>query len=446
MPDTTPVYLEEFLALHPADLADRLQRMEVKEARHILQELPPKNASAALTELEDEILTELLDGFPQTKLVPLLNTMYAEEAADVLGELEETDRARLLRKMGAKEAAAAKTLLKYPEDSAGGIMNDRFITLRAMQTVGEGHRRIRQKHREQKHSDINYLFVTDKEKKLVGVVSIRDLIFSDDEVKVSDIMNRDVKYVRVTDDQEEVVRRFEHYHFLGLPVLDEEGRMAGIIAGDDVLSIAIDEQTEDMQKMVGLDGEERTLTPWTQSFKRRLPWLFVNLLTACLAGAVVGVFQGTIKEFVVLAVFLPIIASQGGNAGMQTVTVIIRDMALGELSPGDGRKALFKELLLGLLIGTIIGLIVGLVSYLIAPKFGITAEMGAILGLVVGAAMVLNLLAAALFGVLIPFALKFFRLDPALGSSILITTVTDVAGFFFLLALAKWILTGSPQA
>ena len=446
MPDTTPVYLEEFLALHPADLADRLQRMEVKEARHILQELPPKNASAALTELEDETLTELLDGFPQTKLVPLLNTMYAEEAADVLGELEETDRARLLRKMGAKEAAAAKTLLKYPEDSAGGIMNDRFITLRALQTVGEGHRRIRQKHREQKHSDINYLFVTDKEKKLVGVVSIRDLIFSDDEVKVSDIMDRDVKYVRVTDDQEEVVRRFEHYHFLGLPVLDEEGRMAGIIAGDDVLSIAIDEQTEDMQKMVGLDGEERTLTPWTQSFKRRLPWLFVNLLTACLAGAVVGVFEGTIKEFVVLAVFLPIIASQGGNAGMQTVTVIVRDMALGELSPGDGRKALFKELLLGLLIGTIIGLIVGLVSYLIAPKFGITAEMGAILGLVVGAAMVLNLLSAALFGVLIPFALKFFRLDPALGSSILISTVTDVAGFFFLLSLAKWILAGSAQA
>ena len=153
-----------------------------------------------------------------------------------------------------------------------------------------------------------------------------------------------------------------------------------------------------------------------------------------------GVFEGTIKEFVVLAVFLPIIASQGGNAGMQTVTVIVRDMALGELSPGDGRKALFKELLLGLLIGAIIGVIVGLVGALIAPKFGMTPETGGVLGLVVGAAMVLNLLAAALFGVLIPFALKFFRLDPALGSSILITTVTDVAGFFFLLALGKAIL------
>ncbi len=432
MADTTPIYLEEFKALHPADLADRLQRMPLTEARNLLQELPTENASAALTEVEDELLAEMLEDFPQAKLVPLLNRMYAEEAADVLGEIPETDRARLLRKMGPKEAAAAKDLLKYPEDTAGGIKSDRFITLRSHHTVIQGQRRIRKHHREHQPTDINYLFVTDKHEKLVGIVSIRDLIFSEDEEKISDIMDREVRYVRVTDDQEEVVRRFEKYHFLGLPTLDEEGRLVGVIHGDEVLSVAIEEQTEDMQLMVGLDGEERTLTPWTISFKRRLPWLCINLLTACLAGAVVGVFEGTIKDFVILAVFLPIIASQGGNAGMQTVTVIVRDMALGELSPGDGRKALFKELLLGLLIGTIIGLIVGVAGYLIAPEFGIPVDIGWILGLVVGTAMVLNLLAAALFGVLIPFALKFFRLDPALGSSILITTVTDVAGFFFL--------------
>lgn len=440
MAETTPIYLEEFKALHPADLADRLQRMPLKEARHILEKLPVENASAALTEVEDELLKELLEEFPQAKLVPLLNAMYAEEAADVLGELEQTDQARLLRKMDAKEAAAAKDLLQYPEDTAGGIMSDRFLTLRSHQTVAQGQRRIRLKHREQQPSDINYLFVTDKNEKLVGIVSIRDLIFSEDEEKISDLMDRDVKYVRVTDDQEEVVRQFEKYHFLGLPTLDDEGKLVGVIRGDEVLSVAIDEQTEDMQLMVGLDGEERALTPWPHSFKRRLPWLCVNLLTACLAGAVVGLFEATIKDFVVLAVFLPIIASQGGNAGMQTVTVIVRDMALGEISPGDGRKALFKELLLGLLIGTIIGVIVGLAGYLVAPEFGLTTAQGAALGLVIGSAMVLNLLAAALFGVLIPFALKFFRQDPALASSILITTVTDVAGFFFLLALGKWIL------
>lgn len=442
MADTTPIYLDEYKALHPADLADRLQRMEIEEARQILQDLPVDIASAALAELEEELLEELLRDFPLNKLVPLLNEMHAEEAADVLGEIPEVDRARLLRKMDRDEAAAARDLLKYPEDSAGGIMTDRFVTIRSHKTVGDGLRRVRQKHREQSPTDINYLYVTDKNDKLVGIVSIRDIIFSDDEVKVADIMNREVKYVRVTDDQEEVVRRFEKYHFLGLPVLDEAGKLVGVIRGDEALSVAIEEQTEDMQKMVGLSGEERALTPWKQSFGRRLPWLCINLITACLAGAVVGIFEGTIEELAVLAIFLPIIAGQGGNAGMQTVTVIIRDMALGELSPGDGRKALLKELLLSLLIGLIIGLIVGIGGYLVAPHFlsPEKAQMAWVLGLVVGAAMVLNLFIAALFGVLIPFALKFLRLDPALASSILITTVTDVAGFFFLLALANWLL------
>ena len=442
MADTTPIYLEEFKALHPADLADRLQRMPAEEARHILTELPVEEASAALAELDDEWISAVLEGFPQAKLVPLLNEMYAEEAADVLGEMPEVDRARLLRKMEKNEARAARDLLKYPEDTAGGIMNDRFVTLRSHHTVGEAQRRIRRKHREQSPTDINYLFVTDKDEKLVGVVSIRDLIFSDDEVKVADLMNREVKYVRVTDDQEEVVRRFEKYHFLGLPVLEEEGRLVGVIRSDDALTVAIEEQTEDMQKMVGLSGEERALTPWKQSFARRLPWLCINLLTACLAGAVVGFYQDTVAQFAVLAIFLPIIAGQGGNAGMQTVTIIIRDMALGELSPGDGRKALLKELLLGLLIGLVIGLIVGVVGYLIGPIFSADADIGWKLGLVAGFAMLLNLVVAAMFGVLIPFALKFFRLDPALASSILITTVTDVAGFFFLLALASWVLIG----
>ena len=203
-------------------------------------------------------------------------------------------------------------------------------------------------------------------------------------------------------------------------------------------------------------GEERALTPWRQSFARRLPWLCVNLLTACLAGAVVGLFGATLKDFVVLAIFLPIIASQGGNAGMQSVTVIVRDMALGELSPGDGRKALVKELVLGLFNGLAIGMVIGAVGLVVGQFFAGIETLDASgnmvakftqepwkLGAVVGAAMMLNQITAALFGVLIPYGLKFFRLDPALASSILITTVTDVAGFFYLLMLASWILLGT---
>ena len=202
----------------------------------------------------------------------------------------------------------------------------------------------------------------------------------------------------------------------------------GVLRANDVIEVAQDEATEDMQLMVGLSGEERALTPWHRSIRSRLPWLCVNLGTAFLAAAVVGIFESTIARWTVLAIFLPIVAGQGGNAGAQTLTVIIRDLALGELSPGDGRKALMKELVLGAANGLAIGLIVGVVSYIWKGQ--------AILGLVVGVAMLLNMVAAALSGVLIPFGLKAMKIDPALASSIFLTTVTDVAGFFFFLGLA----------
>jgi len=455
MSEETPVYLEEYASMHPADLADRLQRMDMPEARHILQELPLPQAADALAELEDDVVQQLLENFPNEKLVPLLNELDADEAADLLGELPATDQHRLLGKMESEQSEAAKELLSYPEDSAGGIMHDRFISLRAGQSVSVAQKDLR-KLEDPAPEDINYLYVTDPKEKLVGIVSLRDLVFAPPRSKVKDVMDAEVEFVRVDDDQEEVVRRFEHYHYLGLPVLDEHGTLMGVIKSDDVLSVAVEEATEDMQKMVGLSGEERTLTPWGQSFKRRLPWLLINLLTACLAGAVVGIFEGTIAQFAILAIFLPIIAGQGGNAGMQTTTVIIRDMALGELSPGDGRKALVKELVLGLFNGLAIGIVVGILGVVVGQFFaGIEAlDAGGNmvakftqepwkLGVVVGAAMMLNQVTAALFGVLIPYGLKFFRLDPALASSILITTVTDVAGFFYLLMLASWILLGT---
>ena len=270
--------------------------------------------------------------------------------------------------------------------------------------------------------------MTDAQQKLLGVISLRDLVFRNPERRIGDIMNPKVTVIRVDADQEEIARQFEHYHYLGLPVLDEQGRLVGIVRANDVIQIAHQEATEDMQLMVGLSGEERALTPWNKSIRTRLPWLLVNLATAFLAAAVVGFFESTIAQWTVLAIFLPIVAGQGGNAGAQTLTVIIRDLALGEISHGDGRKALTKELLLGLANGLAVGLVVGVISYVWKGEV--------ILGLVVGLAMLLNMVAAALSGVLIPFGLKAMKIDPALASSIFLTTVTDVAGFFFFLGLA----------
>ncbi|MBI4661483.1 MAG: magnesium transporter [Verrucomicrobia bacterium] len=427
MTEGTPIFLEEYLRLHPADLADRLQRMPADEAREILRQLPRPIASDMLAELEADKARDLLGALPSEELAAFFLELPPNAAADVLGGLPVMQRRDVFTKLPPEKVQSIDALLRYAVDTAGGIMSDRFIALRAADSVGQSQERLRGMP-EQRPEDISYLYVTDDANRLVGVVTLRDLVFRNADRRIEDMMNRDVRFVRADDDQEEVARQFEHYHYMGLPVLDRQGRLVGVVKASDALRVAQSEATEDMQLMVGLSGEERALTPWSVSIKRRLPWLYVNLATAFLAAIVVGWFEDTIARWTALAIFLPIIAGQGGNAGMQTLTVIIRDLALGELAPGDGRKALIKEIILGLINGLAIGLVVGVLGYL--------WKGSASLGFVAGTAMLLNQLAAALSGVLIPFGLKVLKIDPALASSIFVTTVTDVAGFFFFLGLA----------
>lgn len=428
MNKTPPVFLDEFLKMHAADLADRLQRLDAEEARALLRELPADNAAAALAEIHEERLPELLDTFDVAHLAEILQKVPPNEAADLLQHLPPRTRRNALAQLPADVAGSVRALLRFPEDSAGGVMSDRFIALHEDMTVEQVRELLRGRADEERTEDIAYLYVTNAQQQLVGIVGLRDLVFSRADRRMNQIMNRDVKFVHVDTDQEELARQFEHYHFLGLPVLDADGRLVGVVKASDALKVANEEATEDMQLMVGLSGEERALTPWYHSIRRRLPWLYINLATAFLAAFVVSLFQGTIAKWTALAVFLPIIAGQGGNAGMQTLTVIIRDLALGELKLGDGSRALLKEIILGVLNGLAIGLVVGLIGWWWKGSF--------MLGWVAGAAMVLNMLAAALAGVLIPLSLKALRLDPALASSIFLTTVTDVAGFFFFLGLA----------
>jgi magnesium transporter len=434
MPETTPIFLEEYLKLHAADLADRLQRLDADEARELLRQLPVDKVAAALVEVEEDRLPDFLDAFDAGQLAEILQRTAPAKAVDLLQQLPPAVRRDALAQLPAEAADSVRKLLRYPEDTAGGVMSNRFIALREDMTVEQVRELLRARAQEERTEDIAYLYVTDPEHRLVGIVSLRDLVFRRAERRMNEILNRDVKFVRVDADQEKLAREFEHYHYLGLPVLDAEGRLVGVVKASDALEVANKEATEDMQLMVGLSGEEHALTPWQHSIKRRLPWLYINLATAFLAAFVVSLFEGTIAKWAALAVFLPIVAGQGGNAGMQTLTVIIRDLALGDITPGDGRRALLKEMTLGLLNGLAIGAVVGLVGWL--------WQGSPLLGLVAGAAMFLNQLAAAFAGVVIPLGLKAVRLDPALASSIFLTTVTDVAGFFFFLGLAtlglKW--------
>jgi magnesium transporter len=417
--------------LHPADIADRLQRCDPEEAVEALVELPPKLAASAFGELEAERAEELMALLDAGRLQTLLMNLPHPDAVDLIGYLPAERREEILKALPVPLESDLRGLLRYPEDSAGGIMHDRFIVLRGDQTLAQVLQQLRSKPVEEEQ-EVSYLYVTDARRRLVGIVPIRDLVFKDPELKVRDVMDPTVTSVRADMDQEALALEFEHYHYLGLPVVDDRQRLVGIVKASDILQVAQEEATEDMQLMVGLSGEERLLTPWQRSVGRRLPWLYVNLATAFLAAMVVNLFESTIATWTALAVFLPIVAGQGGNAGMQTLTIIIRDMALGEISAGDGRRALLKEIILGSINGMAIGLVVGLVGWLWkdSPE----------LGLVAGAAMILNQLAAALSGVLIPFGMRRLKLDPALASSIFLTTVTDVAGFFFFLALAALFL------
>jgi magnesium transporter len=413
--------------LHPADIADRLQRLPVDEALAALRQLSKADAAAVLAELDEEVRPRLIEGLSSPELAGIITQLDHHAAADVVSELPEERRPEVMAGLPTEEKAKVNTLLIYPPDTAGGIMSDQFIRLHTDQTVEEC-LALLQGRADESEGGISYLYVTDDAIRLVGIVSMRDLVFRARQRTIGSIMNREVKHLSVDDDQEKIAQIFEHYHYLALPVLDREGRLVGIVSAQQVMGVMREEATEDMQLMVGLSGEERALTPWQKSIKGRLPWLCINLATAFLAAAVVGIFEGTIAKWTALAIFLPIVAGQGGNAGAQTLTVIIREMALGEMTVGDGRKALIKEVILGVLNGIAIGVLVGVIGWFWKGSI--------VLGVVVGVAMLLNMVAAALSGVLVPYTLKALRIDPALASCIMVTTVTDVAGFFFFLGLA----------
>ena len=412
---------------HPADIADRLQGMPSDAAARELRALPTHQAAAALAEMDSSTVPDIAAELSAADLHPLLDAMPHDKAADIVSELPEERRMEALARLAPDDSAGVRRLLSYPEDSAGSLMSDAFFSLRGDWTLEEALDSLRRDDDAQ-HLGSSYLYVVDAQDRLTGVVALRDLIFRRRDLTVAAIANPAVQRVRVHDDQETVARLFAQYHYLSLPVVEADGRLVGVVGADQAIRVEQAEATEDMQLMVGLSGEERTYTPWAQSLSRRLPWLLVNLGTAFLAAAVVGIFEETIARWTALAIFLPIVAGQGGNAGMQTLTVIIRGMALGEVTGSAGRRALVKEITLGILNGLAMGLIVGVAGY--------WWKGSAVLGVVVCVAMFLNMLAAACSGVIIPLLLRALRIDPALASSIFLTTVTDVGGFFFFLGLA----------
>lgn len=273
-----------------------------------------------------------------------------------------------------------------------------------------------------------YAYVTDEKNRLEGVLAMRDLVLADPRASLESILLKGVVSVRVRTDREEVVQLASRHHYLTIPVVDSSHRLVGIIHSRELMRAAEEEASEDIQKMFGAGGDEEAASPVFFSVKKRLPWLYVNLATAFLAAAVVGLFENTIARITALAVFLPVVAGQGGNAGAQTLAVVIRGLALGEIDQRIARRVIWKETWLGLVNGISVGLVTALIGYL--------WEGNPYFGLVIGLAMIANMAVACVSGAGIPMAMRAFGWDPAQSSSIILTTITDVVGFFSFLGLA----------
>ncbi len=423
--DRAAAFLTE---LHPADSAEIIAELEPEMQAALTARLEPLELAEIFEQLDEEEMAEVAEHLDTTTLADVLDNMEPDTAADLLGELPPAERAELLQEMEYPEDV--QTLLGYPEDTAGGIMNSAPPSLRRWMTVAEAVRFIKGNYASE--DELYYLYVLDRFGALIGVVSLRGLILAEPEQTVEEIMNRSVITVDATADQEEVARLLSRYDLLALPVVDERQRLIGIVSVDDVVDVIEEEATEDIYHLAQVGAEAEILSPISQSVRTRLPWLVVNLGTAALAASVVSLFESTIAQAAVLATFMPIVAGQGGNAGTQTMTVVVRSLALGEIDRRDFLPALWHEIRIGLINGLTLGLGMALISLL--------WKGNPWLGLVVGVAMFGNMLVAAVAGVLAPMLLKALRVDPAVASSVFVTTATDMLGFFMFLGLASRLL------
>ena len=413
---------------HPADLAQLFSELTDKDRQSAFSLLVERNSRLAmegLSELGPETGARLLADRSADEIVKLLQDLPSDDAAALIDYLPEERAGAVLEQMQKRPAGGdVGELLEYEEQTAGRIMNPKVFALSEDMTAGEAITAL------QGSRDVEvvfYLYVIDSRRHLVGVVSLRRLILVSPPTPLKRIMTTDLISVRVDTDQEEVARLVASYNLLAIPVVDEENKLVGVITVDDVIDVIKDEATEDVYRLAGLTGDDRVFSRPTESLRKRLPWLIVNLATAFLAASVVALFQNTISVVTALAVFMPVVAGMGGNAATQTLTVIVRGIALGELTWSNSRKALFKETLVGL--GN--GLACGLVGAVVVVLFKGDYWLGGILGM----AMVINMFIAATAGTLIPLALRAMKIDPALASSVFITTLTDVFGFLSFLGL-----------
>jgi magnesium transporter len=415
--------------LRPPDLADVIELLPPAARLQLIQTLGSSFDFEVLSELEESVRDQVSEGLPNEMLARAVEHLDTDDAAYVIENLEPADRQEVLAQISTGDRAALERNLEYPEYSAGRLMQSDFVAVAPFWNIGNVIDYMREA--EDLPETFTALYVVDPSFRVLGSVDISRLLRTKRHIRIDTIMERDLESVLATENQEAVARQFQRYDLMSAPVVDQNQRLVGVVTVDDVVDVIQEEAEEDIKLMGGV-GQELISDSVRQIVPSRFAWLFVNLLTAILASSVIKVFDATIEHMVALAVLMPIVASMGGNAGTQTMTVAVRAIATQELTAANMLRVVLRETATGLLNGLAFAVIMGLVVYI---WYGQSK-----LGAVIGGAMIINLLAAALAGVLIPLTLHRYKFDPAVSSTVFVTTVTDVVGFFAFLWLASRLL------
>ncbi|MGB3021338.1 MAG: magnesium transporter [Methyloceanibacter sp.] len=418
------------LPLHEADLADLIQLLRPDQREPLIAMLGREFNAAALSELDEGVRDQVLESMPSEKVAEALQQLDSDEAVYLIEDLDKEDQTEILAKLPYFERVALQRSLEYPEDSAGRIMQTDLIAVPPFWSVGQTIDHMREA--DDLPDRFYEIFVVDPAYHLIGSVALNRLLRSKRPTTIESITDSDIRPIPVESDQEEVARQFERYNLTSAPVVDPDHRLVGVITADDVVEVVQEEASEDILRLGGVAGESVSDSVW-ETTRLRFTWLLANLVTALVASAVISVFEATIEQMVALAVLMPIVASMGGNAGTQTMTVAVRALATQDLGPVNAVRVIMRESVVGLLNGL---LFAGIMAAIVFFWFG-----SGPLGLVIALAMIVNLVAAALAGILIPLGLEELGLDPAIASGVFVTTVTDVVGFFAFLGLAAlWLV------
>jgi magnesium transporter len=414
--------------LQPVDAAEYITRAPQQQRAITFRLLNKNQAIDVFEHLPSEVQKDLISSLHDTQVAQIVEAMSAHERAELFDELPPGVVKWLLQELSPEQRQATATILGYPEGTAGRLMNTEYVWLREGLTVGEALRKIRRQ--DEDKETIYYAYVTDNKRRLISSISLRQLLFTIPDTKIRDIASDRVVKVKTETPQEEVVRLMKRYDLLAIPVVDREDRLVGIITIDDVVDIVEEQATEEIQKMVGVSGgDEAALSPWGVTLRKRLPRLLGIMLLYVAASSAIAPFQSTISIIPVLAVIMPLFSNTGGTLGVQALTVTIRGLGVGEVTPKDTLRILRKELTAGLGTALALGLTMVILSLIWAPP----SEHW--VALVAGVVMAINTLVAVTLGALLPMGLKRLKLDPAMMSAPLVTIMLDAIGFMMFLAL-----------